>query len=230
MQKLMVCLARPEGSDRSAWNEAVRAAMQRHEHLFSACGYACVDEDVAPAHLLEMRNTAHPADALLSSWSENFYHLDGYFADLAELGGMQAYSVAESAAISLQSQPGRVAGMCQVALIKKPQALQRADWIRLWLGEHTQIAIDTQSTFGYRQNIVTVPLPLSRTEDSKWPLMDAIVEENFPAMAMTSREAFFNCEGDPEKFERHQQIMLQSCFRFIDFDAFDCVPMSQYIL
>ena len=230
MQKLMACLQRPEGDDRQQWNARVAETIQAHASSFAACGYALVDEDVAPAHLLEMRNTIHPNDAVLSSWSENFYALDDYLADLQDLGAVQVYSVTESTAIPCAMQPGRVEGMCQVAFLKKPAAQPLSDWLKAWLGDHTRVAIDTQSNFAYRQNLVSVPLPLAQNDQLDWPLMDAIVEENFPAIAMTSREAFFAAEDDPDKFEEHQQIMMQSCFKFIDFENFDCIPMSQIII
>lgn len=230
MQKVMVCLQRPESVEQSAWNTQIKELMEAPTDGGTLCSYAVVDQDVAAAHLLEMRNTKHPKDALLSIWTDNASLLESFFKDVKTLGKFQAYAVMESTAITHKPSPGRVDGMCQVALLKKPEAQSRHAWQQAWLGDHTQIAIDTQSTFAYRQNVVALTLPLIQTTESEWPLMDAIVEENFPAIAMTSREAFFAAEGDPEKFERHQQIMMQSCFKFIDFEAFDCVPMSQYIV
>ena len=230
MQKIMICIARPEKIERSQWNNQVEELVTANAERFTACGYAVIDEHVAPAHLLQLIYANHPHDAVISLWTENAYQLDDLFTEVAALGEYQAYSVLESTAISHHFKVGRVAGMCQIAFITKPAAQSRQAWLEAWLGDHTRIAIDTQSNFAYRQNVISVPLPLKVAQAPQWPLMDAIVEENFPAIAMTSREAFFDAEGDPEKFERHQQIMMQSCMLFIDFEAFDCVPMSQYII
>lgn len=208
--------------------------MHRHAGRFAQCGYSVRDADVKPAHLGEMINTGHPCDALLTLWSENTFNDEPFFTELSELGVHQGYGVMESTPLPIKYQVGRVEGWCQIAFIRKPNALSRQNWLAAWLGDHTQIAIDTQANFGYRQNVVTSTLPYQSTEQlskpPKWPTMDAIVEENFPNIAMTSREAFFAAENNPDKFNAHQQIMMRSCAKFIDFDAFDCVPMSQYIV
>lgn len=230
MQKIMLCLAKPDKQDSSIWNPKIEQWANSLAKRFHACSYTLKDAHVADAHLLEMRFTTHPKDAIISLWADHAHDLDDVYAAAEQLGEFQAYGVMESAAIAIDFKLGRVEGMCQVALIKKPETLPRPDWLNAWLGDHTRVAIDTQSNFAYRQNVVAVPQPLKSAGSASWPLMDAIVEENFPAIAMTSREAFFAAEGDPEKFEEHQQIMMQSCAKFIDFEAFDCVPMSHYMV
>ncbi|NND83307.1 MAG: hypothetical protein HKN50_12840 [Gammaproteobacteria bacterium] len=230
MQKTIACLARPSHSEPRSWKSDIEQLLLSYADQLTACGYAVDDKDVAPAHLLKMRFTEHPADAVLSLWSDNPYQLQAILNAASELGDCQAYSVVEYTAIACALNPGRIEGMCQMAFIRKPAPQPRPEWLAAWLGDHTQIAIDTQANFGYRQNVVAVALPLKQSKQPPWPLMDAIVEENFPAIAMTSREAFFDAIDDPEKFEQHQQAMMQSCARFIDFEAFDCVPMSQYIV
>lgn len=229
----MLCLRRPESIPTTEWNTSIRELALSQADQFEACGYAVKDADVAPAHLLELKYTSHPNDAILSIWVEHAHSLDSFFNAVRELGEFQAYGVMESSAIPFEMEHGRVTGMCQVAFIKKPSTQARTEWLDAWLGDHTRVATETQSNFGYRQNVIAVPMPLkqrSSKDSSSWPLMDAIVEENFPTIAMTSREAFFDAEGDAERFEAHQQSMMQSCSKFIDFEVFDCVPMSQYVI
>lgn len=230
MQKTMICLARPDDQPRDEWHASVRDLVSARTFEFRACSLCIPDEQVAAAHLLEMKNTQHPKDAVISIWSNDAFQLEEFLSELADSCQLQAYAVVESEPLAREQKVGRTAGMCQVAFIKKPTAMEKQDWFSLWLGDHTKVAIETQSTFGYRQNVVAVPLPLHCPQAPAWPLMDAIVEENFPSIAMTSREAFFDAEGDSEKFEKNQQLMMQSCFKFIDFEAFDCVPMSEYLL
>ena len=79
--------------------------------------------------------------------------------------------------------------------------------------------------YSYRQNISVLAEP-----SDAWPLMDAIVEESFPEAAMTDRAVFFNAGDDQEKYKENEKRMIDSCMRFIDFDKFDCVPMSEYII
>lgn len=229
MQKLMICLKKPDTVEMSVWSGSLQRLLDTNLERFFACSYAITDADVSPAKLLELINTSHPKDAVLSIWVDNAYELGNFFEQLSEIGRHQTYGVMESAALPHQPEPGRVVGMCQVALLKKPKAQSRLDWLEAWLGHHTTVAINTQSSFAYRQNVIAVPL-LQKHKEPPWPLMDAIVEENFPTQAMTSREVFFAAENDPVKFERHQREMIESCVKFIDFECFDCMPMSQYIV
>src|SRR5689334_6232315 len=88
-------------------------------------------------------------------------------------------------------QPGqRTHGFAQIALLRKPARLSHEEWIDIWHNSHTQVAIETQSTFEYVQNVVTRPL----TADAR-PIA-AIVEECFPPEAMTDFKAFFDAPGN----------------------------------
>jgi len=139
------------------------------------------------------------------------------------------YLVVEAEPLVSQStrpvQPGEhIPGMCQVALLRKPAGLARHEWLEIWQGSHTRIAIDTQATFGYRQNLVVRPL------GGAVPSVDAIVEENFPAEAMASDHAFYATGGDEALLTRRMTTLLESCARFIDFEHIDVVPMSEYLI
>jgi len=117
----------------------------------------------------------------------------------------------------------RVHGFCQVALLQRPERLMKEEWLSIWQQSHTQVAIETQSTFGYRQNLIE---DVYGNNDYS---LDAIVEENFPPEAMTSDHAFYDAEDDIELGKR-QERMMTSCARFIDFDRIDVVPMSEYLV
>ena len=121
--------------------------------------------------------------------------------------------------------PGqRVHGMCQVVFFRKPQQLGRRDWLALWQGSHTAVAIDSQSSFGYRQNVVV------QVMNGDTQSFDAIVEENFPPEAMTSDHAFYATGGDEGLLQRRMTAMLESCGRFIDFEHINVIPMSEYLI
>ncbi len=49
----------------------------------------------------------------------------------------------------------RTEALANVAVLKKPDDLERDVWLHRWLVDHTPIAMATQATFGYVQNIVT---------------------------------------------------------------------------
>jgi hypothetical protein len=137
-----------------------------------------------------------------------------------------AYLVTESQPLrnlDHPSEPGeRTEGFSQIALLRKLQKLSYEAWIDVWHNSHTKVAIDTQSTFEYIQNVVIRPL----TADS--PPLDAMVEEGFPMAALTDPFTFFDAPGDEAKFKANLQIMMDSVHRFIEMGRIDVVPTSQY--
>lgn len=83
-----------------------------------------------------------------------------------------------------------VAGMANVAVLRKPGELPYESWLEHWYGPHTQIAMETQGTFGYVQHRVLECLTESGGEVS------AIVEELFPLAAVSDVHAFYGSGGD----------------------------------
>jgi hypothetical protein len=191
----------------------------------------CVaDSAVAAAAGRRMINNAPVPDAMLSLWVDAAGAAAAWEPLIdASVARRSAYQVVESEPLVNQathpSQPGeRVYGMCHVVFFRKPQALARDQWLEVWQGSHTRVAIDTQSTFGYRQNVVV------RTLDEHSLAFDAIVEENFPPGAMTSDHDFYDTDGDDEQLQQRMTEMMNSCVRFIDFESIDVIPMSEYLV
>lgn len=110
-----------------------------------------------------------------------------------------------------------------VGFIEKPETLAYEEFLRHWQGFHTRVAIETQSTFLYIQNVIVRPL----TQDA--PPWVCIVEEAFPPEAATDPMVFYDAET-PEKLEENQRRMMESCHRFIDYGHFETYPMSAYVL
>ena len=188
-----------------------------------------VDEDVAPAASLRVECTKPPIAGLISIWADTSVGRrpfeDAIQASVARMAG---YLVTESEPIvntkHVVADGQRTPGMCQVVLLSKPPRLSYEHWLEIWLGSHTQVAIDTQSTFGYRQNVIVRPLTYAA------PPYDAIIEELFPAEAMTDPMVFYDAVGDEAKRKRNRKAMIESIVRFIDFDKMDCLPMSEYTM
>ena len=186
-----------------------------------------VDEAVAPAAGLRQVNSKPAWDALLSLWVDTAVWRDRFESLFSShVARYHGYLVCESEPIRHAARaPGdgsRVEGMCQVVFLQRPPRIAHEEWIRVWQGSHTQVAIDTQSTFGYRQNVVIRALTYAA------PHYDAIVEENFPAAAMSDQNAFYDAIGDDAKRDANLKAMIDSCVRFIDFDRIDVVPTSEY--
>lgn len=193
-----------------------------------------VDDAVEAAAGLRQENIQPLMDAMLTLWVDSSVYRAKQEAIIASVvDRFHAYLVTESEAIVNTKHPAvegeRTFGMNEVVFLQRPDSLSYEQWLDIWHNSHTQIAIDTQSTFGYRQNVVVRKL----TEDG--PDIDAIIEENFPPQAMTSQHAFYDAidtEGndDDAKLQANSKAMIDSVMRFIDFDKLDVMPTSEYTL
>jgi len=178
----------------------------------------------------------HIPDVLVSFWLNSATQCEAIETILAEYSqAIAGYLVTESEPLVNTRHPAtagqRTPGMNQVVLLRTPARLTRNEWLDLWLNRHTPIAIATQSTFGYRQNIVA--RALTDNAFTHTLAIDAIVEENFPAEAMTSAHAFYKAinndgKNDDALLKKNQTDMFTSVQRFIDLDKLDCLPMSEY--
>lgn len=117
----------------------------------------------------------------------------------------------------------RIPGLYTVAFLEQPAFLTYDTWLELWQGSHTPVAMETQSTFLYIQNLLVRPV----TNDA--PPWTAIVEEAFPAAAALDPMVFYRA-GSPATLAEHQRRMVESCQRFIDFSRLETHPMSAYVL
>lgn len=186
-----------------------------------------VDDAVAAAAALRMENSAQGFDAMCSLYLDDGAErlvLQEYIQSCCVQ--FSRYHVDEFEALENTTQRvgrgQRTPGFSQVALLRCPQNMVYEDWRGYWQGTHTQIAIDTQSSFRYVQNVVT------ELAGSDVGCYHAIVEECFPAEAMTDPEVFYAAKGDPEKYQANCQKMISSCQNFIDFDEIDVIPTSEY--
>ncbi len=186
---------------------------------------AVADSDVSAGENLAQAKLCPAADAMLSVWlNSNIYRqpLEDLIAQRCD--HFHAYLVTESAPlVHEQSVRQRMGGWTQVVFLARPQKLAEREWLDIWQGSHTPIAIDTQSTFAYRQNVVV------RTLTDGAPVIHAIVEESFPEAALDSPHAFYNVDTD-EELQAQLGRMIESCARFIDFDCLNVQPMSDYLL
>jgi hypothetical protein len=118
----------------------------------------------------------------------------------------------------------RMDTLANVAVLKRPDDLDRDVWLHRWLVDHTPIAIATQATFGYVQNIVTRPLT-----DNAPRVVDALVEELFPSAGMVDMHAFYGSGGDDAELNDRLTRLMTSVGR-IGFDHdIDLVPSSRYV-
>jgi len=177
--------------------------------------------------LMTLTTLDPPIAAVVSLWTQQCYG-EQMSAALELLAGeceqLGAYLVTESVPmVAPATEPGcRTTGLANIAFLRRPAELDQATWLTRWQRDHTSVAIETQSTFGYTQNWVVRNL----TPDA--PGISGIVEELFPAEAITDLKAFFGAADDKDLQNRISQ-MVASTSAFGANENIDTVPTSRYV-
>jgi hypothetical protein len=226
MEKVIAVLMRADADD--DWCARQRGPVADALLGLGVPGLSVNVRDSAVRHsLMTLTTLDPPAAAVVSLWTQQCYGdpmaaaLD-LLAKECELLG--AYLVTESvplAAPTVQSGT-RTPGLANIALLRRPAALDQETWLTRWQRDHTSVAIDTQSTFGYTQNWVV------RTLTEGAPGIAGIVEELFPAEAITDLNAFFGAADDSDLQSRLGR-MVASTTAFGANENIDTVPTSRYV-
>ncbi|NYG59619.1 hypothetical protein BJ980_002542 [Nocardioides daedukensis] len=116
----------------------------------------------------------------------------------------------------------RTDALANFAFLRRPESMTHEEWLTVWLESHTQVAIDTQGTFGYVQNPVIEPLVAGSAD------VAGIVEELFPMAAVSDPHAHYGSGGDRAELKRRFAAMMESCARFGADQGLDLVPTSRY--
>ena len=180
-------------------------------------------DDVPDA--LRLQTFDAPVTAVVSAWVEGWYAepvVDVLASVSPRLAG---YEVDERRPLDPpESWDGtRADTLANVAVLRRPDELDREEWLARWLGPHTQVAIETQATFGYLQNIVLRAV----TPDA--PRVDAIVEELFPPEAVGDMHAFYGSGGSDEELTRRLTRLMESVASIGADRDLDLVPTSRYL-
>jgi hypothetical protein len=180
------------------------------------------DEEVAEAQL-RLSTYDEPVTGVLSIWTDADPEpvtraLEGMVRELA------GWQVEERRPLAppRSADGARADALVNVALLRRPEEMEEAAWRHRWLDHHTPVAIRTQSTFGYVQNLVQRPL-----REGQRPV-DALVEEFFPPAAATDLHAFYGSGGDDDELARRMTEMLASVATFGAEKDIDVVPTSRY--
>jgi hypothetical protein len=177
--------------------------------------------------LMTLTTLDPPAAAVVSIWTQQSYGeqiAQALRLLAAECDRVAAYLVTESTPLLAPLELGsRTTGLANVALLRRPAGLDYPSWLQRWQRDHTPVAIETQSTFGYTQNAVVRAL----TPDA--PQLAGIVEELFPIEAVTDLKAFFGAADDADLQQRLSR-MVASTSAFGANENIDTVPTSRYVL
>jgi hypothetical protein len=233
MEKAIYVMWRPPGTDGPAFAAGVRHELAAQLLAVGARGLQLnlVDEDVLPAWGGRLALAHQPPDGVLSLWLDSAspaarrpYEeiMAGYTARLA------GYLVTESEPLRNTTHPPqagqRTWGFAQIAFLRRPAALTVDEFLERWLEGQTAVAVETQSTFRYVQNVVSRPLT---PED---PPLAGIVEECFPIEAMTDLHSFYDAVGDDERLAKNMERMMDSVGRFSDPGQIEVIWTSQFVL
>jgi hypothetical protein len=181
-------------------------------------------DDAAVAPAMRIATGADHIGAIVSIWADDDEAATRELqAVTSEVAG---WEVDERLPIPPPESPHgtRMDALANVAVLKRPDELDRDEWLHRWLVDHTPIAIATQASFGYVQNIVT-----RQVTDDQPRRVDALVEELFPSAGMVDMHAFYGSGGDDAELNDRLTKLMASVAR-IGFDHdIDLVPGSRYV-
>ena len=231
MEKVVYVLWRPTSDSVEAFTGRLRdeVASQLVELGVHGLQVNVADEAVADA-MVRLVELDPQMEAVVSVWIDTSmdsarHPIEDVLASASSK--LAGYLVTESKPLRNTSRVApagtRTDGFANLAFLRRPERLSREQWLDAWQNGHSQLAVDTQSTFGYTQNVVVRSL----TADA--PAFDGIVEELFPVEALTDLHAFFDAVGDDEKLTKNMTAMGESTARFGATENIDVVPTSQYI-
>lgn len=226
MEKVIITLRRASADD--AWCAALRGTVADDLLALDVPGLAVnVRDEPVRDSLMTLTTLDPPVVGFVSLWTQQSYgaQVSQALARLSEVcDDVAAYLVTESVPLPApETEPGeRTAGLANVALLRRPAALDVETWFARWHVDHTPVAIATQSTFGYTQNAVVRALTPGAPE------LAAIVEELFPIEATSSLHAFFDAADDADLGDRMTK-MVASTSAFGANENVDTVPTSRYV-
>jgi EthD domain len=227
VEKVIMLLRDAERDD--AWCSALRGRVADKILALGVPGLAVnVRDDAVRRSLMTLTTMDPPVVAVVSMWTQQSYGEQTREA-IALLEkhceSVAAYLVTESMPLAPPAtKPGeRTTGLANIALLRRPAGLDEPSWLKRWHVDHTPVAIETQATFGYTQNVVV------RTLTPGAPAIHGIVEELFPAEAIADLHAFFGAVDDADLHERMKR-MVASTTAFGANVNVDTVPTSRYVL
>lgn len=183
-----------------------------------------LDDEHIPDTVLRLQAFEEPLTCVVSVWTDG--PPEAVVGALGPLAGrLAAWQVEERTPLVPPdvADGERADALAQVAFLRRPRDLPYDAWRAHWLGAHTQIAIETQATFGYVQNVVT------RALTDGTPPVDAIVEELFAPEAMHDIHAFYGSGGDQAELDRRMTRLMQSVATIGADRDLDVVPTSRRV-
>jgi len=187
------------------------------------------DDAIGDAVSARITRLDPPLAGTLNFWLDSADDRRPYEEVIAAVTSRSAgYLVVESVPIvnrTHRPQPGeRTPGINMIACLERPERIAWDAWIEHWHGPHRHVALETQCTFHYVRNVVV------RALTERAPAWSGIVEEGFPADAITNPMIWYKGDGSAEVMKRNMKRMIESCQVFLDLDRVESHPLSEYRL
>jgi len=227
VEKVIITLRAADAEER--WCTRLRLQVAADLLETGAPGLAVnVRDDAVRESLMTLTTLNPPVVSFVTLWTQKSYGVQVRAAITRlkeECDDVAAYLVTESVPLPPPiTAPGeRSPGLANVALLRRPGDLDAATWRQRWHIDHTPVAIETQSTFGYTQNAVVHPLTPGA------PVINAIVEELFPIEATSDLHVFFGAADDDDLRDRMERMVASTAAFGANRDV-DTVPTSRYVL
>lgn len=229
MEKIACALWKPAGRADDVFGKDLRAAAPGLVRLGAgSLRVNVVDEHVAAGSDVRVGRMDPAKAAFVTFWVDeaDAIHRSLLPALSAHASRVAAWLVVESIPLrntTAVAPPGeRTPGFNLVTGIVPRDGLAYDEFIRHWHTEHRKVALETQSTFAYVRNEIVRPL----TQEA--PQWAAVVEESFPAAALTDPAVWYAAAGSPERLDQNRRRMLESCLAFLALDRVESHPMSEY--
>lgn len=185
------------------------------------------NDDAVAAGPFQVRRSDPPIRAMVSFWLEDAADRTKAEAALRRRSrDLAGYLVVESRPMVYDRPLGRrVDGMKQITCIARRPDVSVEEFTRIWMTDHRDVAIQTQSTFGYVRNEIF--RGLTPGAPTQW---SAFVEESFPIEALTDLKVFYNHASSDEELQARSSRMMESCNRFLDPEPMEVTYVSEYYL
>ena len=230
MEKLVYVLWKPPGRSSADFAKALRGEvaprlLERAAPPLSVLVADAHAEAVAKARITRLDD---PIAGMIGVWLDSADERGAVEEVLRpHVAHAAGYLVVESVPLRNTTRfaaPGeRTPGITMLTCIERPTRLGPAEWIEIWHGRHSPLALEIQCTYLYVRNVVVRPL----TPDA--PPWAGIVEEGFPAEAVVDPMRWYKAEGDPAKLRENLGRMIASVKAFLDIERVESHPMSEFL-
>ena len=182
------------------------------------------DDDAVADAKMRLRTWPEHVRTVVSVWTPQPAEALALLAPLADV-----WEVEERRRIEPPAAPDGQAEdwLSNLAFLRRPAAMSHEAWLSYWMDHHTQIAIDTQDTYGYVQNVVVGTLTDHPGRDAD--TVSGIVEELFLPDAKTDFHVFYGSGGDKDELRPRMTEMGRSVEQFGAAVDLDLVPSTRRV-